>query len=297
MQTFNTRVDTQNYTSEHAVYVQDRWRATRKMTINVGLRLERVAQWFPAMCQVQTIFISGQCFAEGSAPNWLDLAPRFGVIYDVYGDGRLALKFAANRYWPAIGTGLVGNVNPIRLVNDTRMWTDSNNDLIPQLTELGPSTGFNLGTTNRFDPELKRPYSNELNVEVERQLRGNVVVAIGYYHRDRKRNVGRTNVLVPRSSYTPIKVVEQNSGREVTVYNQDPALRGRFDVLFHNAEENDTKYDGVDITVNKRMSNRWMLMAGLSVGKNTGRQDQNADLNDPNIQNEYGVINNESRSR
>ena len=118
-------------------------------------------------------------------------------------------------------------------------------------------------------------------------------MAVGYYHRDRKRNVGRTNVLVPRSSYTPINVVEQNSGREVTVYNQDPALRGRFDVLFHNAEENDTKYDGVDITVNKRMSNRWMLMAGLSVGKNTGRQDQNADLNDPNIQNEYGVINND----
>jgi hypothetical protein len=293
VQTYNTRVDTQNYTSEHAVYVQDRWRATRKMTINAGLRLERVAQWFPAMCQVQTIFISGQCFAEGSAPNWLDLAPRFGVIYDVYGDGRLALKFAANRYWPAIGTGLVGNVNPIRLVNDTRPWTDSNNDLIPQLNELGASTGFNLGTTNRFDPELKRPYSNELNVEVERQLRGNVVVAIGYYHRDRKRNVGRTNVLVPRSSYTPIKVVEQNSGTEVTVYNQDPTLRGKFDVLFHNAEENDTKYDGVDITVNKRMSNRWMVMAGLSVGKNTGRQDQNADLNDPNIQNEYGVINND----
>ena len=34
VQTFNSRVDTQNYTSEHAVYVQDRWRPTRKMTVN-----------------------------------------------------------------------------------------------------------------------------------------------------------------------------------------------------------------------------------------------------------------------
>jgi hypothetical protein len=293
VQTYNTRVDTQNYTSEQAVYVQDRWRPVRKMTLNIGLRFERVAQWFPAMCQEQTIFIQRQCFAAGRMPTWLDLAPRFGMIYDVYGDGRLALKFAANRYWPAIGTGLVGNVNPVRLVNDTRPWDDRNRDLIPQLDELGASTGFNLGTTNRFDPNLERPYSNEYNVEIERQLPGNVVAAVGYYHRDRRRNVGRTNVAIPRESYVPIKVVERVSGREVTVYNQDPLLRGKFDVLFHNASENDTHYNGLDITVNKRMSNRWMIMAGLSLGRNTGRQDQNLDLNDPNVQNEYGVFQND----
>jgi len=294
VQTFNSPVDTQNNTTENALYVQDRWRPLSRLTLNVGLRLEKVAQWFPAACQEETIFIARQCFPEGHAPDWLNLAPRFGLIYDLFGDGRTALKFAANRYWPGVGIGLIGSINPVRIgAADTRTWTDRNRDLIPQLDELGPSTGFNLGTSNRFDPDLTRPIVNEINVEIERQLPGNVVVAAGYFHRDRKHYIGRRNLAVPRESYTPITVTEVVSGRQVTVYNQSPALRGRFDVLFHNAPENDITYNGFDLTLNKRMSNRWMLMSGLSVSKNTGRQDQNADLNDPNVQFSDGLFENE----
>ena len=294
VQTFNHPVETQNNTTENALYIQDRWTPLRKLTLNVGLRLEHVAQWFPASCQEETIFIARQCFPEGRAPDWLNLAPRFGMIYDLFGDGRTALKFAANRYWPGIGIGLIGSINPVQIgVTDTRSWTDRNRDLIPQLDELGPSTGFNLGTTNRFDPDLKRPIVNEINAEIERQLPGNIVVAAGYFYRARKQYIGRRNLAVPRESYTPITVTEVVSGRQVTVYNQDPALRGRFDVLFHNAPENDIIYNGFDLTFNKRMSNRWMIMSGLSVSKNTGRHDQNADLNDPNVQFSDGLFENE----
>ena len=275
VQTFNTPLDTQNNTSENAVYIQDRWRPGRKLTVNVGVRLEKVSAWFPAMCQETTIFIAGQCYDAGRMPDWLDLAPRFGMIYDLFGDGSTALKFAANRYWPGIGIGLISSVNPVRAANDTRSWVDRNADLIPQLDELGLSTGYSTGTANRFDPDLKRPYRNEINVEIERQLPGNVVVAVGYFHRDRKRNVGNRNLAVPRESYTPVTVTEAVSGRQVTVYNQSAALRGRLDVLFHNAPENDTTYNGLDITFNKRMSNRWMLIGGLTLNKNRGRQDQN----------------------
>jgi hypothetical protein len=293
VQTFNTPVSTQNYTRETAVYVQDRWRPTNRLTLNMGLRLERVTAWFPDQCQDATLFIQAQCFQGAHIPKWLDAAPRFGMVYDLAGDGRTALKVSLNRYWPGIGTGLPGNVNPIRQSNDTRSWTDRNGDLIPQLDELGPSTGYNLGTTNRYDPDLKRPYSNEMNVEIERQLPGNVVVAVGYFHRDRKRNIGRRNLAIPLESYTPMTVTETASGRTVTVYNASAALRGRFDTFFHNSPENDTAYNGLDVTFNKRMADNWMIMGGLSLSKNSGRQDQNADLNDPNIQNSVGAFQNE----
>jgi hypothetical protein len=293
VQTFNTPVTTQNYTRENAVYLQDRWRPTNRLTLSLGLRLERVTAWFPDQCQDTTIFIEAQCFQGASIPRWLDLAPRFGMVYDIAGDGKTAVKVSLNRYWPGIGTGLPGNVNPIRISNDTRSWADRNGDLIPQLDELGLSTGYNLGTTNRYDPELKRPISNEMNVEIERQLPGDVVVAVGYFHRERKRNIGRRNLAIPIESYTPLTVRETVSGRTVTVYNASPALRGRFDVFFHNAPENDTAYNAVDVTFNKRMADNWMIMGGLSVSRNTGRQDQNADLNDPNIQNSIGAFQNE----
>jgi hypothetical protein len=94
-------------------------------------------------------------------------------------------------------------------------------------------------------------------------------------------------------SYTPIAVTERASGRQVTVYNQSAALRGKFDVFVHNAPENDTTYNGVDVTFNKRLADHWMIMGGLSLSRNTGRQDQALDLNDPNIQNTYGAFMNE----
>ena len=46
-------------------------------------------------------------------------------------------------------------------------------------------------------------------------------------------------------------------------YNQDPALRGRFDVVWDNYAELDSDYDGIDVTVRKRLSNRWMLLGGM----------------------------------
>ncbi|PYS26129.1 MAG: hypothetical protein DMG11_21075, partial [Acidobacteria bacterium] len=189
--------------------------------------------------------------------------------------------------------GLPGAVNPIQLKNDTRSWTDRNNDLIPQLDELGPSTGYNLGTTNRYNPDLKRPYSNELNVEIERQILGDIVVNVGYFHRDRLRTIGRRNMAVPRESYTPLQVTERTSGRQVTVYNQAPALRGLFDVLYDNAPENDGFYNGLDLGFNKRMSKHWMVMAGVTLERNHGRQDLTGDLNDPNIQYSRGLFQND----
>jgi carboxypeptidase family protein/TonB-dependent receptor-like protein len=306
VQTNNTPVTVHDYTKDNAVYVQDGWKASRKLTINMGLRLEKVSTWFKDECQGATVFIAEQCFKGAHTPDSLDLAPRFALIYDITGDGKTAFKIGANRYWPGIGVGLPLNINPLKFVSDTRSWVDQskcasvsnigcdlNGDLIPQLNELGPSTGFNLGTTNRFNPKLKRPYVNELDVELQRQILGDVVANLAYFHRERKRNIGQRNLAVPTNGYAPIQVTEATSGRTVTVYNQDPATRGKFDVLFDNAPQNDTWYNGVDMTLNKRMSKHWMVMGGLTLSKNQGRQDQTADLNNPNIQFSQGLFQND----
>jgi carboxypeptidase family protein len=289
---------------DHGVYIQDRWTPTRKLTLNLGLRFETTYGWLPATCRPATAFVQEQCFEEvKGAPDFKALVPRMSAVYDLFGDGRTALKFSASRYDQPITLSNVQRVNPLSTTNDTRPWTvcaagqtsgcDLNGDLSPQLNELGVSSGFPFGTNSRYSPDLDWPASNEYSIELQRQIPGNVVVSVGYTRRETRRNIGAKNVAVPMESYIPLQVTEVNSGRQVTVYNQAPALRGRTDNLWDNFPELDTNFNGADVTVNKRLSNHWSMTGGASFGKTVGdiyATLATVDLNNPNNTFRRGVV-------
>ena len=102
-----------------------------------------------------------QCFDEvQGAPDFKGIVPRMSAVYDLFGDGKTAVKFSASRYDQPITLSNVQRVNPLGIVNDTRAWTvcaagqtsgcDLNGDLTPQLNELGVSSGFPFGVNNRY---------------------------------------------------------------------------------------------------------------------------------------------------
>jgi hypothetical protein len=200
------------------------------------------------------------------------------------------------------------------VANDNRIWTacapgqtsacDLNGDLLPQLNELGPSSGFNFGFTDRYLPGYKWPWAKEYTLELQRQLPGNMVVTTGFTRREKRGNFGSRNLLVPENTYIPLSVTEVNSGKQVIVYNQAPALRGLRDVVWTNDSTLNSNYNGGDITLDKRMSNGWMLTGGVSVGKNTGYNGLGGtcatsngcttDLNNPNAKAfSYGIYGND----
>ena len=281
---------------EQGYYIQDKWTPTRKLVINFGVRFESNYGWQDATCQPVTVFFAtGRCFdAIKGAPDMKNVLPRFAAVYDLKGDGRTALKFAANRYDQPIQMEFVGRLNPVGSTSDQRQWLpqsscglpttrgcDRNGDLKPQIDELGPSSGFALGSTARYADGLKYPVANEYNAEVQHQLPGNMVLSVGYTHRQSRRNLGQRNMAVPEATYTAITITEPTSGRAVTVYNQSAALAGRNDTLWSNEEALDSNYNGGDITVNKRMSDGWSLMAGASFGESIGDV-LGGNLNNPN---------------
>jgi Carboxypeptidase regulatory-like domain len=301
--TYNTPARAIPENIQQGYYVQDKWRPGRKVTINAGVRLDSDYGWQRALCQEKTPFVDGRCYDKMKGiPDWKSANPRFSAVYDLAGDGRTALKFSANRYIVPVGSAVLDRVNPIFLSSDTRPWTacaagqtsgcDLNGDRLPQLNELGPSSGFNFGNLNRYASGYKWPWAKEYTAEIQRQLPGNLVATIGYTRREKRGTLGVRNVLVPPSAYTPVTVTEVNSGRTVTVYNKAAALRTAIDNVWNNDSTLDSNYNGTDISLDKRMSRGWMMTGGVSFGKTTGYNGLggtcatsngcSSDLNNPN---------------
>jgi Carboxypeptidase regulatory-like domain len=303
--TYNTPTDAIPENIQQALYLQDKWTPVRKLTMNIGLRLDTNVGWQRASCQPANAFIEQRCFDKiKNVPNWKVVNPRFSAIYDLGGNGKTALKFAANRYIIPVGSSVLDRINPISVASDNRAWTvcaagqttgcDLNGDKLPQVNELGPSGGYSFGQLSRYAPGYKWPYAVELSAEIQRQLPRNMVATIGMTRRVKKGNFAPRNILVPASSYIPIAVTEANSGKSVTVYNQAPALRGVQDIVYNNDPAFDSTYTGADFSLDKRMSNRWMMTSGVSIGKNIGDiYGGTADLNNPNFTFRKGHVGND----
>ena len=91
-------------------------------------------------------------------PNWRDINPRLGVAWDLFGNGKTALKFTMGRYVNQEVAAPTRMLNPMRQIatTDTRTWNDANGNLRPELNELGPTSNARFGTvvqSVRFDPE------------------------------------------------------------------------------------------------------------------------------------------------
>jgi hypothetical protein len=75
-------------------------------------------------------------------PDWKDLSPRLGAVYDLFGTGRTAIKASLMRAPLGDGTkGLTLGINPVNsTVNSTtRAWTDTNGNFKPDCDLSNPS--------------------------------------------------------------------------------------------------------------------------------------------------------------
>jgi hypothetical protein len=204
------------------------------------------------------------------------------------------------------------NVNPFQSDFQLCTWTDPNGDGIAQPNEISQCAGF-TGITSHYANATsgpKWPYSDEVTAGVEREVMKDMRVGAMFYYRTNRNQIGVRNMAVPTSAYSPVTVNVPNGPNgptTATVYNLNPAYFGA--AFQNNVVDNqpylDTQYKGIEITANKRFSQRWQMVAGFTAGKNTGGlvnntsatsgQSSTVDLNDPNnTLYTSGVIGNDS---
>ena len=215
--TLSEQWDNANRAVAHSIFLQDQWTRGR-MTLQGALRYDRVTSWAPeggnGTDQTTRFNSSPIRFPrQDSVTGFNDITPRLGIAYDLFGNGKTALKFSAGKYLSAAtADGIYSSQNQgLNFVRSaTRAWTDSNGnyavdcDLQSSAAQntsatggdvCGALTGANLNfgntdpNTTRVDPAILsgwgvRPYNWNYGASVQHEVRPGVSVDVGYNRRD-----------------------------------------------------------------------------------------------------------------
>ena len=291
----NTPVASDHRLQTWSAFAQDRW-VIGRATINYGARFDGVKAFLPAQASPAGTFVAARSFAENDLYNFnLNVAPRVGVSYDIFGKGRTALKAYYGRFFNQFGSEIAEAINPNARINVQIPWIDRDNDLQLDAGELNLAnfTGF-TGVFPRMDANATRPYSDEINVGVDHELAKNFGVSVSYHRRQHRNGLAIVDLARPASAYTAVSrtyLDPVRGSQTITVYSLDPALITRRDRVVTNVDVLESDYNGVQFSFNKRMSNRWQLLGGLSLQKHEGFNHSgtftdpgsSTDLNNPNF--------------
>jgi hypothetical protein len=188
------------------LYVQDQWRLNR-LTISAGLRFDWVRESIAASESPAGLIAPARSYpARTDIPNWKDINPRLGIVWDPKGDAKTAIKFGINRYVQSATTGLANLLDPAQANSSTtRSWTDTNGNFFPDCDLKNPAAqnpattgsidtcgawanpnfgGLNLTNfpdENWINGWQKRPYDWQTSINIDREILPNLVVNAGYF--------------------------------------------------------------------------------------------------------------------
>ena len=278
------------------LYAQDQW-TVKRLTLNLGVRADFLNSQVDPQHMPAGLLVGQRDFqAIENVPNWSDLSPRLGVAYDLFGNGKTALKASLARYVQGESYGIARDVNPLQSMvsSTTRAWTDSNGNYTPDcdLTivtlngECGPTRDDKFGQMivgTRYDEALTsgfgvRPFNWGASVSVQHELVSRVTVSAGYFRRWYGNFTVTQNLAVENADFSPfcVTVLENprfpggGGTRLCDYYDVSPAKVGKVDNLITNASrfgKQEDVFDGFDFTVNARLPSRGVVTGGLSLGR------------------------------
>jgi hypothetical protein len=296
-----------NVDRDLGIFAQDRWTVGR-LTLSGGIRYDSFRNSYPAQ-SISPTFLAPNlnvAFDRIDNLNWQDITPKLGVAYDLFGDGRTAVKATLNKYLEGLGTTGFGPAqvsdapNPLNRLSGTlapfptRPWGDTNGNFRPDcdlqnyqpngecqaLTNAAIFGTITPGTS--YDPDLidgwgKRFNNWEFTTAVQHELMPRVGLNVQYA----RRWYGNFRVTDDRAvgpgdydrftTTVPADTRLPNSGGTLTGFDLTAAAAARSNnylvTLAKNYGEQTEVFDGVSISVNARLQNGLTVQGGIGPGR------------------------------
>ncbi len=296
------------------LYAQDSWTLNR-LTLNGGVRLDLQNESADEFTATPHRWLPNRntFYSEvKNVPNWKDVNPRFSVAYDLFGNGRTAVKASASRGVRQDSISFASANNPASTVvtEVNRLWIDGNGNFVPDcdLTISAPNgeclawQNLNFGNSvpsTFYNPEILngwrvRPWNWEFSTGVQHELLPRLSLSVAYFRRIEGNFHVTDNQLVAPSDYTEYSVAVPVDSR---LPNSGGTLGGLYDLNPNKLGQNRnvvtlasdfgkqiSHWNGFDVTVNARLQNGLIVQGGVSAGSTlTDNCDVVAKLDNPSL--------------
>jgi hypothetical protein len=291
-------------------YAQDTYTRAR-LTLQGGIRYDGIGTGYPdagvggpdyQLMPTRIFYPAGTT----DEIHWRDITPRVGAAYDLFGNGKTAIKVNVGKYLTALTASNSDlDLNPLirTTPQTTRTWNDTttfpagdprNGNFIPDCDLVNPALNGECGRmdnqnfgkeifTKSFDSDLihgwgKRTYNWEMGFSLQQELLPRVGLTVGYFRRSFGNFYTANNRLTTTADYTPFGIpvpvdprLPDGGGGTVTgLYNLVPNMVGQEDLysqLSSNFGEMTENWHGIDVSVNARLRNGLTVQGGTSTGR------------------------------
>jgi len=257
--------DLKGTNNRQALYAQDSWHATNRLTLNLGVRGDMYQGGNDEFSKVY------------SSSNW---APRLGMAFDVAGDNRTVLKASYGLYYEGSQTQLFTRALPGISDSVTYFVVDGNENNLEEIDRT-PALVYKMAD------DIKHPRVDEFTLGFERALSGSMRLSLTGIWRDNKNFV---NSVAPDARWTPVNTTDE-TGKPITLYNWTNRDTSDENYLIRNVEgfqyqspdgqvigtaDPFRRYRAFMAVLNKRYTDRWQAQISYVLAKATGNVDNSS---------------------